>query len=329
VLLCLVVEGAIGPALGADALQAPRPEASASARQTTPTTGGPDHNGAGRVIHAGESDFNGRVFVVEEAGLRSLRFGDVDARDQTRIRPGHPEQLPMPYLRSAAVGLAAPARLDRLLVIGLGGGAFPAFVQVHWPDAHIDAVEIDPVVARIATTHFGLEGGDTLRVHVQDAVEYVRKERTPYDYILLDAYDADDLPEALITHAFLSDVHELLAKDGVVVANIAVRSDYKARRVITKLSGLFEHCLRLRSTPSLNDVLLLADAPLPPSGELLARLDELSLDPDTRRGMREHLAAARDCRQASGRVLVPGTAQRAIRSEDPDSVAPGFTSAAS
>jgi len=294
VLLCLATQGT-APVLAADALHTPGAEARASALRTATATVAPESTDGERLLHVQNSDYNGRVFVVEANGLRSLRFGDLDAEDQSRIRPGHPEQLPMPYLRSAAVGLAVPPRLERLLMIGLGGGAFPAFVQAHLPRSRIDAVEIDPVVARIAATHFGLDAGDALRVHVQDAVEYVGDDHAAYDYVFLDAYDADDLPEALITHAFLSNVRDLLARNGVLVANIAVRSEYKARRVINKLTGLFDHCLRMRSTPSLNDVLLLADAPLPSPAQLRTRLDALRLDATTRLGMREHLASARDC----------------------------------
>jgi spermidine synthase len=201
----------------------------------------------------------------------------------------------MPYLRSAAVGLTVPPRIERILMIGLGGGAFATFARTRSPQVVIDTVEIDPMVARVAVDYFGLEAGERLRLHVEDAVDYVAGEHGVYDYILLDAYDAKDLPEALVTHAFLSDVRDLLASDGVVVANIAVRSDYKARRVITKLAGLFTHCLRMRSTPSLNDVLLLTEAPLPPLATLEERLRPLAVDGETAQGMREHLRAAGPC----------------------------------
>ena len=48
------------------------------------------------VVHEEDSEFNRRVFVVDRDGFRSMRFGDLHGEDQSRIRPGHPEQLPMP-----------------------------------------------------------------------------------------------------------------------------------------------------------------------------------------------------------------------------------------
>lgn len=245
-----------------------------------------------QVVYEAPSDFNRRVFVVDKDGFRSMRFGDLYGEDQSRIRPGHPEQLPMPYLRSAAVGLAAPEQLERMLMIGLGGGAFASFVQARFPDVYIDAVEIDPVVASIAKTHFALTEGEKLRVHVLDAVKFVRQRESPYDYIFLDAYDVDELPRTLTTDSFFRDVRANLAPGGVVVVNIAISSDYRTRRLIEKLSGYYDHCLQMRSAPSLNDVLLLSDAPIPKGTELSAWTGAFGT---AGVGMREHIESATAC----------------------------------
>ena len=48
-------------------------------------------------------------------------------------------------------------------MIGLGGGAFPSFVQARLPELYVDTVEIDPFVARIATDYFRLNETEKLR----------------------------------------------------------------------------------------------------------------------------------------------------------------------
>lgn len=245
-----------------------------------------------QVVFEAPSDWNRRVFVVDKDGFRSMRFGDLSGVDQSRIRLGHPEQLPMPYLRSAAVGLSVPLKLERLLMIGLGGGAFASFVQARLPEVYVDAVEIDPVVARIAKNYFRLNETEKLRVHVVDAVEFVKQRKTPYDYIFLDAYDADELPVSLTTHRFFRDIRANLAAGGVVVVNIAISSDYETRRLIEKLSGYYDHCLQMRSAPSLNDVLLLSDAPIPASQELSTWVEMFGA---TGIGMRQHIDSAKAC----------------------------------
>lgn len=251
------------------------------------------------VVHSAASEFNRRVFVVDRNGLRAMRFGSLDAVDQTRIRPGHPEQLPMPYLRTAALGLAVPDPLRRMLMVGLGGGAFARYVGVRLPAVHIDAVEIDPVVARIARDYFAFEESDRLRLHVMDAVDFMQRNTSRYDYILLDAYDADELPEALLTRAFLRNIRVALARGGVVVANIAVGSDRRARGIIRRLAASFEHCLHMRSTPSYNDVLLLARSPLPDAAGLDAWATQFEADSPVGMSMRIHAGSAQLCRRAA------------------------------
>ena len=132
-----------------------------------------------QVVHHASSPFYDDIFVVDENGTRSLRFRSAGDDAQSLIRPGHPEQLPMPYLRSAAVGLAMPEQVERALMIGLGGGAFANYIQVRLPDAYTDAVEIDPVVADIAREYFAVTEGEQLTVHVRDAVDFVREKRDP------------------------------------------------------------------------------------------------------------------------------------------------------
>ncbi|MEE4108020.1 MAG: fused MFS/spermidine synthase [Halieaceae bacterium] len=277
------------------------------AATTAPACAAPPGSASGSacVLYSEASEFNDRVYVVEfgsvESGgvetavFRAMRFASIDGRDQSRIRPGHPEELPMPYLRSAAVGLALPRALERLLVIGLGGGAFPRFVESRFPDAEIDAVEIDPVVARIARDYFGVAESDRLRIHVADAVAYVKQRHARYDYILLDAYGADDLPAALTSSIFLGRVRDQLRRGGVLAVNIAVRSDFQARALIGKIRGYFPYCLHMQSLPSSNDVLLLSDTALPDRSELLTRAARFDVggDPGTR--MQDHVAAAQDC----------------------------------
>jgi len=153
------------------------------------------------VIHSAPSEYNERVLVVDSGIYRAMRFDSIDSRDQSRIRPGHPEELPMPYLRSAAVGLVVPPTLEHLLVIGLGGGAFPRFVASRFPDVAVDAVEIDPVVATVARDYFGVAGGGALvsevyedspaekaGVKAGDIIVEVAKDRV---------YEVDDVTDAL------------------------------------------------------------------------------------------------------------------------------------
>src|SRR5690349_204935 len=107
------------------------------------------------VVHERTSAF-GPIVVTDEAdGTRALRFGRHGAR-QSAYEPGDPERLVLPYTEVALVGLALSGEPRRILVVGVGGGTLPTFLRRHYPDAAIDAVDIDPDVVQVAKAYFGL-----------------------------------------------------------------------------------------------------------------------------------------------------------------------------
>jgi spermidine synthase len=114
-----------------------------------------------------------------------------------------------------------------VLIVGLGGGAMVRFLTHHEPQVSIDAVEIDPVVVRIADAYFGVRSGGNVRVHTADAVAWVESIENPYDIILMDAFlrpsdetDATGVPTRLKTLAFLGRLKQALSPGGVVAFNI-------------------------------------------------------------------------------------------------------------
>lgn len=89
--------------------------------------------------------------------------------------------------------LALPALLtarpvDSVLVLGLGGGAVVHTLRRLVSPARIVAIELDPVVARIAHEHFDVAGPD-LEVRLGDAFDYVRgDEIESFDVVLDDVF---------------------------------------------------------------------------------------------------------------------------------------------
>ena len=69
------------------------------------------------------------------------------------------------------------AVVDRLLVLGLGGGGLPMFLRHHFPGFGVECVEIDPVVYGVANSHFGFRasGDDRMRVFVEDGLAHIRR----------------------------------------------------------------------------------------------------------------------------------------------------------
>ncbi len=170
------------------------------------------------VLYERESPF-GPVIVTEERGLRTLWFEKGGAR-QTVVKLGDPAHLDLPYAGSAFTGLALCAGPRRVLVVGLGGGTLPMFLRHYYPDATIDAVEINPDVVKVAREFFGFRDDARMRAHVADGRAFIEQTKQPYDIIFLDAFGADSVPPSLTTEEFLRAVRRAVRPDGVVVGNI-------------------------------------------------------------------------------------------------------------
>lgn len=172
-----------------------------------------------RVLYEKRSAYN-EVIVTEDAqGLRTLRFERGGAR-QSIVKPGDPDYLGFAYTPVAFAGLALADNPQRMLVVGLGGGTMPMFLRKRYPEATIDAVDIDPDVIYVAKTFFGFREDERMRAYTLDGRRFIEAVREPYDAIFLDAYGARDVPPQLTTFEFLSAVRRAVKPSGVVVSNI-------------------------------------------------------------------------------------------------------------
>ena len=104
----------------------------------------------GKEIHKEKSLYR-NIVVKEQSGRRCLVFsvkrGD---RNQTCMDLKDPKKLVFPYVRMTMGGLLVNSKPEKILVIGLGGGSIPLTLSELYPTVHIDIVEIDEAVIRVA-----------------------------------------------------------------------------------------------------------------------------------------------------------------------------------
>lgn len=175
---------------------------------------------AGPVVYEKDSAY-GTVVVTEEGNnMRALRFGRDGVR-QSLVKLDDPDYLGLSYTPVALTGLAlCNEQPRRFLIIGLGGGTLPAFLRKNYPDAEIDAVDINPEVAFAAKNHLGFREDKRMRIHIADGRKFIESVQQPYDAIFLDAFGADAVPAHLTTKEFLTAVRRAVRPDGVVIGNI-------------------------------------------------------------------------------------------------------------
>jgi spermidine synthase len=113
-------------------------------------------------------------------------------------------------------------RNDRFktLTIGGGGYTFPRYMEVYYPNAQIDVVEIDPEVTKVVYEHLGLPKETRIKTYNTDGRWYVMNCSEKYDIVFLDAYNDLTVPYHLTTREFLSEIKEIMTEDGILLSNI-------------------------------------------------------------------------------------------------------------
>jgi spermidine synthase len=128
-------------------------------------------------------------------------------------------QLMLDVLHSRSARSSGSAR--RALLVGLGGGALVRpLVEAGYA---VDVVEIDPVIAEIATSHFGVRP-EWFDLIVEDGRSYIRSTDKLYDVVLMDVASGGAQPFHLFSQEAFAEVRAILADDGMLGVNaLAIR----------------------------------------------------------------------------------------------------------
>ncbi len=265
--------GALAPALAALALLAAAAGVvfwSLSARQTL-----------GQLEHE-ETSVYSTIRVRRDGDVRLLAFVRDDGRElvQSRVDLTAPQTLASPYARSMFAAYLYQPEPRRVLIVGLGGGAMVRFLAHHTPDVGVDAVEIDPVVVRLADQYFGVRSGGNVRVVTADAVAFIESTEERYDVIFMDAFlrpsgdtDGTGVPTRLKTVEFLGRVKRALAPGGVVAFNINQHAGVADD--IAAVAEVFGQVAIYGAAPADNDVVIATDGAMPGDAVLTARIGAL------------------------------------------------------
>ena len=200
----------------------------------------------GPVIHEETSDFS-KIRIRERDGVRSLNFVDdagIEQR-QSAINLKKPHELELAYTRALFVSLLFRDPQARVLIVGLGGGGMVRFLNHSLPDTHVEAVEIDPAVVRIAEQYFGVTSGSKTTIHTRDAFAFLKEAQGPYDAIYMDAFlkpRADsglaEVTQRLKTTEFLLDIQSRLKPEGLVAFNL-IAADSSTPEDIESIQSVF------------------------------------------------------------------------------------------
>ena len=174
------------------------------------------------IIHEERSLY--RNIIVEETGnLRCLKFNTKSTQSsQSCMYKNNPDKLVFNYTKLTFASLLVIDDPKNVLIIGLGGGTLSNVIHELYPGAKIHNVEIDPAVTKVARDYFNFIENDAVTSSVQDGRIFIKRaaiKKEKYDWIILDAFNGDYIPEHLLTKEFFEEVQSVLADNGVIASN--------------------------------------------------------------------------------------------------------------
>lgn len=165
-----------------------------------------------------------RITVLDTGqGERRLifdaRFDGTDSI-QSAMNLDNPAELRLSYARHIMAALPVPAKLRRILIVGLGGASMQRYLYRLLPDATIETAELDPDVLDVARRFFFYKEDGRQIVHLGDGRAFLENSKDKYDIIFLDAFSATAIPYHLATREFLKVATERITDGGIVCANL-------------------------------------------------------------------------------------------------------------
>lgn len=108
------------------------------------------------------------------------------------------------------------------LLVGLGGGSLPRYLNGLFPMLKVTAVEVEPAVVHLAERYFGIRSSERLNVIVSDIRTYLDglDESVKFDFIFHDGCDENGFVPVLNSKEFLGSLSLRMKSGGVLASNI-------------------------------------------------------------------------------------------------------------
>ena len=161
-----------------------------------------------------KTSFYGQVQVIEKSDYKALLVDGVgqnyvtNDKTQTADYVEFIALLPQLQLHPVVVSTA--------LVIGLGAGELPMLFDKS--EIVVDVVEIDPIVQQMAEKYFNFKLPSE-QIIIGDGRYYLNQSEKLYDYIVLDAFNSDQVAWHMLSIEALTAAKNRLTKNGLFAIN--------------------------------------------------------------------------------------------------------------
>ena len=160
--------------------------------------------------------FYGQLHVVKKYGIKMLLIDGIGQNyvmeDGLYVTPYINFMAAVPQLHQDI-----DSQVKHSLVIGLGAGQLPMLLKQA--GHHVESVEIDPLVAEMAKKHFDFKMEDN-NTHIADGRLFLTRSTNNYEYIFIDAFNADQIAWHLLSKESLEITRQRMTDQGLLVINL-------------------------------------------------------------------------------------------------------------
>lgn len=199
----------------------------------------------------------------DESGKRHLVF-QPNHGSQGIILPNHPDVVVPNFMKYSFLAFPAMGVPPKsVLFIGLGAGIMPRFISSKFSATKIEIVEVDEELEPIAEKYFGFKKTKNMKLTFEDGRFFINHCRNRYDMLVVDAYNATEIPFQFTTVEFFTNARRCLSDNGILVANIANfgRENFMGSEFKT-VKSVFKHVAVVACPGNTNYVLFASRKPL-------------------------------------------------------------------
>jgi len=147
-----------------------------------------------------------------------------------------------------------------VLILGLGGGSvIQSLDKIIGRNKFIIAVDIDPVIVKIAKEEFKLSAVKNLEIICDDASNFMEVNKSTFDLIIVDLFIDTEIPSPFFEIPFWENIVDASSKNGNILFNASLNSKNECD-IINIASFLFKNNFEVEKLDQVNktNTLLLA-----------------------------------------------------------------------
>jgi len=163
-----------------------------------------------------------RIFITEtEYHNKNARFLAIDGYVNSGMETENPTRLIFEYTQFYDNFELFNPKFNNVVMFGGAGYSYPKHFQEHYPNTHLDIIEIDPDLTQIATEYFQFTQTKNTTIIHEDARYFLGTTKAKYDAVLYDVLTSHrTVPFHLTTQETFQEISDIMTNNGVLIMNL-------------------------------------------------------------------------------------------------------------